>query len=260
MAQVKQAECYADSALGIYIPQHFAESYNSEQWCYIDKADIAILLIGPEHEQYWDTWQDVLDIAETVCGGVLHQDGDLWIVWAQDAIDAVNDHCAYVLEYYESHENAGDNYAFCVSENWTWSREERLTKQLVGPEVQDLSKDCFEKGRWVSKWLVDPMGLDIDELSNIALDIFQMRSGSIYGPYQEGIVLDSFAVQKVEIPLDHLGIDAITMDLIRESCDPYISGTDTAYMSTDAVWYAVLDPDAFQEAIADMVATNKESE
>ena len=31
MKQVKQAELFADSARGVYIPQHFAESANKRQ-------------------------------------------------------------------------------------------------------------------------------------------------------------------------------------------------------------------------------------
>ena len=86
---IKQAVLYASDARGIYIPQHFAESYNSEQWQTIDQADLDILLSGPDTESYWDVWDDVLNNAETVCGGVLWQDGDLWIVWPQDLQQAI---------------------------------------------------------------------------------------------------------------------------------------------------------------------------
>jgi hypothetical protein len=34
------------------------------------------------------------------------------------------------------------------------------------------------------------------------------------------------------------------MDLIRESCDAYISGNDYAYIATDAVWFAVVNVEA----------------
>jgi hypothetical protein len=80
-----------------------------------------------------------------------------------------------------------------------------------------------------------------------------MQRGSIYGPYTDGIVLGGFPVQEVEIALDELGIDGVTFDLIRESCDAYINDSGLAYMSTDAVWFAVVDPVAFQAAIADYI-------
>ena len=60
---------------------------------------------------------------------------------------------------------------------------------------------------------------------------------------------------EIEVCLDHLGIDAITLDLIRESCDAYISGTDYAYISTDAVWYAVVNVENLNVAIEDYITS-----
>ena len=110
MTKVKQAELFSDSAKGIYIPQHFAESAIRDKFKYIDKEQWGILESGPETEHYWDVWDDVLSNAETDCGGVLHQDGDLWIVWSQNAIDAINELCESQLEYETSHRYAGDGY------------------------------------------------------------------------------------------------------------------------------------------------------
>ena len=67
MTKVKQAELFSDSAKGIYIPQHFAESA-------------------------------------------------MWIVWSQNAIDAINEHCESQLEYETSHRDAGYGYAHLVGE------------------------------------------------------------------------------------------------------------------------------------------------
>ena len=75
-------EIYADSARGIYIPQHFAESHG-ENWTGFDNEDIAVLMDGPENEEYWDTWGHVLDNAEVTFRGytwTLYQDGDLFCV------------------------------------------------------------------------------------------------------------------------------------------------------------------------------------
>ena len=77
-------ECYADSARGIYIPQFFAESIKRECVSGVSEEDWNILESGPDHEQYWDAWTDVLDNAElTDSSGVvwtLYQDGDLWLI------------------------------------------------------------------------------------------------------------------------------------------------------------------------------------
>jgi hypothetical protein len=171
----------------------------------------------------------------------------------QNAIDAIDAHCADQLEYEESHDDAGDAYAHMVAESWTSTDDVELRKNLIGPDVQDLSKDYFEDGRWVPAWEIDAMGLDPDILSDIALDIFVMQRGSIFGCYTDGIVLGGFPVQEIEITLDDLGIDGVTFDLIRESCDAYINDSGLAYLTTDAVWFAVVCPVAFQAAIADYV-------
>ena len=93
MTKVKQAELFADSARGIYIPQHFAESAIRDKFKYIDKEQWAILevCIPDPSKNNIGIWDEVLSNAETDCGGVLHQDGDLWIVWSQNAIDAINE-------------------------------------------------------------------------------------------------------------------------------------------------------------------------
>jgi hypothetical protein len=250
---IKQAVLFSSDARGIYIPQHFGEYHDRDLWNPIDSDDLAILLHGPEHESYWDAWCDVLDSAETTCGGSLHQDGDLWVVWPQLAIDAIDAHCAAQLEYEESHDDAGDAYSHMVAESWTSTDDDELRKNLIGPDMQDLSKDCFEIDHWVPAWTVDSMGLDPDILSEIAIDLFVMQRGSIYGPYTDGIVLGGFPVGEIEITLDDLGIDGVTFELIRESTDAYINDSGYAYLTSDAVWFAVVDPVAFQAAIADYV-------
>lgn len=80
---VKERNLYARSARGIYIPQHFAESVNREM-CDAPDSDLDELLKGPETENYWDVWADVLDntILTDSDGSQwrLEQDGDLWLV------------------------------------------------------------------------------------------------------------------------------------------------------------------------------------
>tara|TARA_R110000851_G_scaffold194288_1_gene345096 strand:+ start:162 stop:944 length:783 start_codon:yes stop_codon:yes gene_type:complete len=252
MSDIKQAILFATDSRGIYIPQHFAESHMPQKWEGYNDEDITILLAGPDHEQYWEAWDSVLNDAETINGGTLHQDGDLWVVWTQLAINAVNECCADQLDYEESHKNAGNNYAHMANESWDEQKTLDLMKNLIGPDVQDLNKPYFDVLRHVPRWNVDAMGLEPDLIADLALDLFTMERGHMFGPYKDNvIVLDAYPLQEVEIELEHLDIDGITMDLIRESCDAYISGTDRAYMGTDAVWYAVVCPKALQDAIID---------
>jgi hypothetical protein len=76
---------------GIYIPQ---------LWCAgmtigdcgdfsVDWEDVKACQSGPDCEQYWDSWQSILDSAEFKEDGEtwrLHQDGDLWAIRADAEI------------------------------------------------------------------------------------------------------------------------------------------------------------------------------
>ena len=67
-------------ARGVYIPRDFATECEPLEWG-IDNDTVKILEAGPEHEQYWDAWDAVLDCAEREVDGNryrLLQDGDLW--------------------------------------------------------------------------------------------------------------------------------------------------------------------------------------
>jgi len=139
-----------------------------------------------------------------------------------------------VVSYETSHIDAGNNYAFMVAESWVESNTDSLVKAL---------QDCDGiDSRWKD---IDP-----DILADYALDSFNMESGHIFSSHS-GIVLESFSVGEIEIDLESLGIDELTMDYIRESCDAYIrDGSTLAYISTDAVWLAVLDIEMFNLHIA----------
>lgn len=73
-------EIIADSARGIFIPQHAAECL-APGWT-ISAADRETLAAGPENENYWHTWNDVEQSAEytDTAGNVwrLYLEGDLF--------------------------------------------------------------------------------------------------------------------------------------------------------------------------------------
>ena len=50
-------DCVLDSARGIYIGQGLAKRFGE----YLGEEDRDILLAGPDHELYFDTWSDVID-------------------------------------------------------------------------------------------------------------------------------------------------------------------------------------------------------
>lgn len=75
---------FADSARGVYIPQHFAESIQRDLVTGVTEDDWRILEAGPEDELYWEAWNDVEQSAVVHAPeGVdyyLYQDDDLWLV------------------------------------------------------------------------------------------------------------------------------------------------------------------------------------
>lgn len=81
---------WLNDARGVYIPRDFANGFTdrdeiaAKHVSGVSDEDWSILEAGPDHEQYWETWEGVLDGAKvTDENGVvftLHQDGDLWLV------------------------------------------------------------------------------------------------------------------------------------------------------------------------------------
>jgi tRNA isopentenyl-2-thiomethyl-A-37 hydroxylase MiaE len=83
-----EPELLVDSHHGIYIAQSFCQRYAA----YITnmdkvKADFDICLLGPDNDEYWDAWADLMDNVEftndhgekfTV--GNLGEEGDLWAI------------------------------------------------------------------------------------------------------------------------------------------------------------------------------------
>lgn len=77
----RNATLLIDGLNGQYVPRQFARNYDMDEWN-VRPEDVAILLAGPDHDEYWDTWDHVLQHAwyENNMGVkyVLWQDGDLW--------------------------------------------------------------------------------------------------------------------------------------------------------------------------------------
>jgi hypothetical protein len=71
-------------ARGVYIPRDFTYHVSFEHVANVSEEDWVILEAGPDHEHYWDTWEDVLRNAEVTSDeGVkyfLNQEGDLWLI------------------------------------------------------------------------------------------------------------------------------------------------------------------------------------
>ena len=74
-----------DSHHGIYLPKVFCEVYanlvEQEQ-----SENLDICLAGPDHEDYWDAWEDILDTTHFTEEGVKYsigsigEENDLWAI------------------------------------------------------------------------------------------------------------------------------------------------------------------------------------
>lgn len=80
----QNAELFADSNRGVYIPQYFAESVMRELVSGVSDNEWATLEAGPDHEFYWDTWNDVEQnaVLKDKNGKTwkLYHEGDLWLI------------------------------------------------------------------------------------------------------------------------------------------------------------------------------------
>jgi hypothetical protein len=82
--EATETACIIDGCWGIYVPREFASRGMAEAWG-VKAEDIEILLAGPDHEFYWETWDDVEREAAYVDASgkrwTLYQDGDLFAVY-----------------------------------------------------------------------------------------------------------------------------------------------------------------------------------
>jgi len=216
----KQAQLFLDSNRGVYIPQHFAEMIDPAQWRYITAGDIAELKAGPESDDYWHSWDIVLGNAETFDGGKLHQDGDLWLVWA----DAAQAEIDAMVEYEESHQDAGDNYSHLPAESW------------CSTDTAELIRKLTERG-------VDLCGVDHDRIADLAIDLFRMQPGHGFSirDTDSQICIACYPIQEIEIQTE---FDELTL----ESIGACYRG-NLVYVGTDVSWDAMVDVAEFAAAI-----------
>lgn len=83
MPVLTEPVCIVDGHHGIYVPQVWAERFGLQaaQTAGVDPFDVSRLLNGPESDDYWESWDSILnDYCHTVDGVKHHltQDGDLF--------------------------------------------------------------------------------------------------------------------------------------------------------------------------------------
>ena len=75
--------CIIDSNRGIYIPQQFAKIWGDSVQSGMDEEQKTILLAGPDHLEYWDVWEEVVNEVVFLFDSEKHnlyEDGDLFAV------------------------------------------------------------------------------------------------------------------------------------------------------------------------------------
>ncbi len=147
------------------------------------------------------------------------------------------------LEEAETHPTAGDGYTHLPREGgWAYNNGDR---RLAG---------------WMRRTGIDPQGLEIEEVSDLVLDHFRMEPGSIEDPTHgddDLFLVDSFPVGEVElqIPLSELDPTASPEEWAeaKRGAKAHFNG-DRACLTSDRVWYALIDRSALEGLIAEAVA------
>lgn len=149
---LSKAELLANSALGVFIPQHFVElaqaSLRHSHWTGISLEDWKVLAAGPDQEHYWDAWADVLDNAKytdpnTKQEYYLHQEGDLWLVPVEPPVQIVK---MFGYEFRPMNDMDWSTWAGAEEGTLIYHlRDERDTVLLWDPKNQTLSEYWTDK-------------------------------------------------------------------------------------------------------------------
>jgi hypothetical protein len=157
--------------------------------------------------------------------------------------ELIDAHLQERVEQAETSETAGDSYTHLPREGgWSYNNGDR---RLAG---------------WLLRTGVDRRGLDLEEIADLALDHFRMVPGSILEPtaHNEDLFLvDSFPVGEVSVPLSREelapGADPEEWASALRACEAHVVN-GTGYVTSDRVWYAVIDRTDLEGRIAEAVA------
>jgi len=157
--------------------------------------------------------------------------------------ELVDDYMQTRLEQAETAEASGDAYTHLPREGgWAYNNGDR---RLAG---------------WMLRTGIDRQGIDLEEVADLVLDHFRMEPGSILDPTAQDddlFLIDSFPVGEIEVPL------------LREEIAPTSDPAEWAdalltvqahvvdgrgYLTSDQVWYAVIDRAALEGRIAETTA------
>lgn len=147
------------------------------------------------------------------------------------------------LDDAETHKDAGDAYTHLPREGtWEFNNGDQ---RLAG---------------WMRRVGVDPRGLKIEEVSDLVLDNFRMEPGTILDPTHNDddlFLVDSFPVGEIEEQVEKAelapGASPGEWEAAKAAAEAHFRG-DLAYLSSDRVWYAVIDREVLEGLIAEATA------
>ena len=147
------------------------------------------------------------------------------------------------LEQAETSPSAGDGYTHLPREGgWAYNNGDR---RLAG---------------WMRRTGIDARGLEIEEIADLVLDTFRMEPGSIEDPTHRDddlFLVDSFPVGEFEVEVRLAEIDPTATPeewaAAKRAAEAHFDG-DRAHMSSDRVWYALIDRSALEGLIAEAAA------
>ena len=153
----RKMELLVDNHHGIYIPQVFAKRYNMEAW-HVDEEDAEILKAGPEHDDYWETWDSVMSSAYYLDDDgneyclTNGECGDLFAAKPQEAIqEEIADE--YGLDF--------DSFvAFCENACITLDVDDTHEIKQVVQRFEDVYMGTFNDGEeWAEEFISECYGV-----------------------------------------------------------------------------------------------------
>lgn len=157
--------------------------------------------------------------------------------------EKINELMSARLEYAETHKDAGDAYTHLPREgSWDYGNGDQ---RLAG---------------WMRRVGIDSRGLEIEEVADLVLDNFRMEPGTILDPTHNDddlFLVDSFQVGEIDEMLKRevVAPEASPKEWedAKKASEPHFQD-DLAYLSSDRVWYALMDRSTIEGLIAEAVA------
>lgn len=147
-----------DDHHGQYIPQVFAQKYDMPNW-HVSEENAAILLEGPEHEWYWEAWEEVLQDAY-FCNSNgrkytldLAESGNVFADMEMTYKEALDWYCDYELPNHIPVESF-KAYVMNIGQMWDFTHEDEYDAPLAEFE-KAYAGQYGTRAEYAIEWLRD---------------------------------------------------------------------------------------------------------